>query len=657
MRPPSHIWPPAFLILAALLVFGSTLWGSPITDDVIIQKWLATAGDGAWLTPLPFMGGSYWRPLGALTMSIGDSHAVQRAINLAMACGFALTLWGIARKAAPVLTREAPIVATMLCAVFALHPAMSEAVGWVSARFDLGMALFSALALLCTLGGRFALAGVMAFCALLFKDSAPFALAGVVLVSMFAMDRKSAIKAVAAILSAGAAWLAWRSSIAGLGGSELARKAAEAMITPDGAENFLQALRGYVHLLAFPWTGVDNLHGRVEATSWTLISGLASCGLILGAILAPAFRPGRISAALAAASIPVLAVALLGASQNSGQWILQDRYLASTLPFLALATLWFLESRIGILALRPRGCRAMAAIALAVATCTAWNTTAWVDQKTLEARSWQRNPDNPAAAYLHLVALYNDGKWEQADAPSRAVLEYMRPQNMSEDRSRRAVFLRVAVLAEQGRHDEALSVREEWTRVGLGYPLLDARAAVSAFKLGRCEQATQWFDAQYFLSESQGDKLFSELAALSKSCKAESPSVLSARLAYKAYLSGKHGEAAKLAKESILALDGDGRKDLIPVVRGLLALSAARSGDGDTALALVTEDKAKNVRFDKRMHAAEAWSLIPRGQGHCPDARDAFTRYMLSGKVQDDEETTYSLMSRLKNSECSPTLK
>ncbi|WP_372015825.1 tetratricopeptide repeat protein [Pseudoxanthomonas sp. 10H] len=172
------------LVLAALVVlaYGGVIHNGYVWDDryfLLDFAWFDSAGSAVRTAFSPlFQNQSYVRPIPLLTlfaegMLAGRNPAVSHAVNVLihLACAFLVFL--LARDA---LRRTGRAEATArwsalaLAAFFAVHPALSEAVIWVSSRFDLVATLFMLLGLWVATRERWpawAVAGGVAGCFLL----------------------------------------------------------------------------------------------------------------------------------------------------------------------------------------------------------------------------------------------------------------------------------------------------------------------------------------------------------------------------------------------------------------------------------------------------------------------------------------------------------
>ncbi|HJU43437.1 MAG TPA: hypothetical protein VJ691_11505 [Vicinamibacterales bacterium] len=120
----------------------------------LARAWILRESDsGAWWTE-PGLEVKYFRPLVVLTFLADrlvwrDVAAGYRATNLALHVATTLMVFALARRLLP--SRESAVVAA---ALFALHPAHSEAIVWVSARTDLLCTLLYGAALLAYVRAR-----------------------------------------------------------------------------------------------------------------------------------------------------------------------------------------------------------------------------------------------------------------------------------------------------------------------------------------------------------------------------------------------------------------------------------------------------------------------------------------------------------------------
>lgn len=145
-----------FLLLAGLvaLAYGAAIDNEYVWDDryfLVDFAWMDSLAS-AWRTafsPL-FMAEAYVRPLPLLTLYADNLFGVHRAavshgVNIALHFATASLVFLLARDAVRQMAHESqggskPALAA--AALFAVHPALTEAVVWVSSRFDLLATLF-----------------------------------------------------------------------------------------------------------------------------------------------------------------------------------------------------------------------------------------------------------------------------------------------------------------------------------------------------------------------------------------------------------------------------------------------------------------------------------------------------------------------------------
>lgn len=198
-----------FVALAGLilLAYAAALGNDYVWDDrwfLVDFAWLDSPA-AAWRTafsPL-FMGDSYVRPLPLLTLYADNlfgehraavSHGVNIIIHFASACLVYLLARDAIRRCFPSPGIE-QWAAFASASLFAVHPALTEAVVWVSSRFDLMVTLFtlaglwlstrdrwSDVGLALAMGGIFALAAFSKELAVVFP----------VLLALFVVLRSSA---------------------------------------------------------------------------------------------------------------------------------------------------------------------------------------------------------------------------------------------------------------------------------------------------------------------------------------------------------------------------------------------------------------------------------------------------------------------------------
>ena len=150
-----------FLVLAALvlLAYGGVLQNGYVWDDryfLLDYAWLDTMGSAfrTAFSPL-FQNEAYVRPFPLVTLYAegllaGRNPAVSHAVNGLIHLACSMLVYLIAHDALLRTGRSdvrSRLVALALASFFAVHPALSEAVIWVSSRFDLLSTLFMLLGL------------------------------------------------------------------------------------------------------------------------------------------------------------------------------------------------------------------------------------------------------------------------------------------------------------------------------------------------------------------------------------------------------------------------------------------------------------------------------------------------------------------------------
>jgi hypothetical protein len=146
------------LVLLCILCFLPTLFSPFFADDYLHIEHAARLGEalthgwilrvdtaGAWWTP-PGLSVQYFRPLVVLSFAIdrflyGDHALGYHVTNLLLHVTTTLLLWGIARRVI-----GAGFAAWAAAALFAIHPAHTVAIGWISGRTDVLATVFYAAA-------------------------------------------------------------------------------------------------------------------------------------------------------------------------------------------------------------------------------------------------------------------------------------------------------------------------------------------------------------------------------------------------------------------------------------------------------------------------------------------------------------------------------
>ncbi|KAF1697886.1 hypothetical protein CSC62_08105 [Pseudoxanthomonas jiangsuensis] len=180
--------PGAYLVIVVLvlLAYGLVIENGYVWDDryfLVDYTWIDTIPDAIKASLQPLFGQrAYVRPLALFTLYLeaiasGRNPAVSHAVNLLLHLLSSLLVYVIARRAwADSMQGRGGWVSLLAGALFAVHPALTENVAWISSRFDLLATLF-ALAAIWLAGSRvadwpraFGVAGLF-FLAALCKES------------------------------------------------------------------------------------------------------------------------------------------------------------------------------------------------------------------------------------------------------------------------------------------------------------------------------------------------------------------------------------------------------------------------------------------------------------------------------------------------------
>lgn len=353
--------------------------------------------------------GGYYRPLMLVSLALdralaGFDPVVAHLHNLLWHLGAVLLLHALLRR----VVRD-PLAAAAGAALFAVHPAVVEAVQWIAGRNDpmAAVFLFAGLLLLSAPErgrGATAAGGLAVFAALLCKESvalAPVLLAGV----SWARNRSFGDRAAhGAVLVALAAYLALR-ALAGVGlppGAGLART----------VEVLPVSLAFYAEKLVWPVDLVPALHlGWPPPTPWLALAG----ALLVAALLVVAGGRRALAGLLFAALTWAPALAALAALG-----LLADRYLYLPLAGLGLALAAALEGR------RAAG-PVFALVLVAGAALSSRQLPAWKDDETLWLSTLRRHPHSGYAAGAYAKLLEDEGRLDEAVAWYRAATQPPRP--------------------------------------------------------------------------------------------------------------------------------------------------------------------------------------------------------------------------------------
>ena len=317
-----YVWDDHFFV-------GDTLWVGDIRA-ALESAFSPLFGQRAYVRPIPLL------MLHLEAMAFNRSPAVPHAVNIALHIATTSLVYLLARRAATKSgqspTDAAAWIPILLAGWFAVHPALSETIIWVSSRFDLLATLFMLLALwvaglnLSDWRRAFAV-GALFFIAALCKESAavlPMALGVQALLLATAQRNDNRInlrdaftarelKCYAVIIGAGLVYLVIRHYV--LTGAELMDLRAPS--PQERLARIVASLWKYVQLTAVPFVGNSPHH----AFEWSPNATLAHYAL-------------QISFSVAL----LLGIAILAFKRlPAGWWLLV--WLAAYLPVLHLVPL------------------------------------------------------------------------------------------------------------------------------------------------------------------------------------------------------------------------------------------------------------------------------------------------------------------------------
>jgi tetratricopeptide (TPR) repeat protein len=397
------------------------------------------------LTTLSFL--SNWR-------QAGETPRVYHATNLALA-GIAaglvaalLLAWGLG-----------PMLAGLGAALYAAHPARSEAVLWIAARSELLMTVFALLALVAAQRLRGALRWPA--CALAAVAAAYSKEQGFVLVALVpllpGLSRRERVAALATLLAALSAAFAWRWHVLGApgpgGGMQVLPNATPLELAGFG----LHHLGRYVRLLFWPAPLINEYDDPVPPVGWTW-GVLGAAVALLGPVLLAARRP---RAAFAVLSFVVPLVPVLNVVYRTGE-IFAERFLCLPLAgFAALAAL-------GAAALPRRfaavAASALAAVVLVLAARFYDRARDWTSQRVLVEAGLRDAPDVGGSHHMVAADLLDEFGLNQPDPDdlARAGQYLVRALELSPQRSGAAMSLGKTRLrrAARAKDDDPARVRD-----------------------------------------------------------------------------------------------------------------------------------------------------------------------------------------------------
>jgi protein O-mannosyl-transferase len=423
------LWVCLALLLATLAAYLGSLGNGPVWDDraLVLDNRNLRSLAGAWRILTADLwsatdqaeSSSFYRPVAMLTFLVntlvgGGGAASYRLGNVLLHAANAMLLAGVVRRLAKTSWAGAGLVAL----VWALSPACSEPVLWISGRFDLLVVTFALIALLSSrMAGKVGLAILLlsVACGLLSKES--FIAVTPVLAFDDLVVRRRPLRELwpkyLAIAIISGVYLAARSLI---------EIPSAAVVTQTGvravAESFLFLVGLFVRVLAWP-DRLDPFRPYASPPVWRLL--LTGAGLCSACAAAAAFWSRahvRDRGAVAAFGLFWFALATLpSAVVGPNLDMVGDRYvyLPSVGVFVALA------AAVAEIEVARRRFAAglgllVSAICGAEGCVTARHAPDWRDDETLARSSLESSPENPnALSWLGRLAAQK-GDLSTADA-------------------------------------------------------------------------------------------------------------------------------------------------------------------------------------------------------------------------------------------------
>jgi len=415
----------ASIIALALFAYAGVVHNGYVWDDryfLVDYTWIGNIPDAfkASLEPL-FGQRSYVRPLALFTLYLeailsGRNPAVSHAINLLIHIASALLVYLLARRAWYESGRgRAGWVPGVVAAFFAVHPALTENVVWISSRFDL-LATFFALCALAVAGSgvrdwiKVPAVGLLFLLAALCKESVavlPAVLGVMVLLRTAALEgrsrvrlpdafRRDYLRLYAALVVGGFLYLLVRRYV--LSGAQLIT------YEPSSFEQHLVwmgvSVFEYTKLTLVPFVGNSPHHSFVWNDAmgfgdywWQVVLGFLPLVVALG-LVAVRRREGWWLLAWLVSYLPVLHLVTLTIGGN----IVHQRFMyLPTAALLALAPYVLADLRVSDAGKRAALLISGALILLSVVVCrtivpawkddtTLWKWTVAMDPGSVEAR-------------------------------------------------------------------------------------------------------------------------------------------------------------------------------------------------------------------------------------------------------------------------------
>ncbi len=456
-------------------------WLAPLVFGVVTLAWLPSLGGGwvwddhvlfegvtAWNDPFRLLGqdlfgavggesSHIYRPLQILSHLLGYSPwggpFGERIINLGL---HLLTVAGVA--AVSLRCGAARTSALLGAAAFGLHPGVSEAVAWVSARPDLlgGVLVMGAFAGM--LRGRFLGPGLLLF-------AAPFAKESLLLTPLALL-----------VMALGMRRLPWKAlvlSVAGVGAYLLARHAAQVPFPVGAARSATLETTGGVMLRGLELLVIP---GSADALPLLTLHPLLGGGALLVGCSLLVLSWGRPAVAILTASLLLLAPQVAAASQIQ---LVGDRYFYGVFAGLGVVLAW------GHSALSSRSPLAVALwiLPLALLPGALLRAQDWRSDKALFSASLHRNPQNPHAAFHVAYDLHLREKNCLAALPLYRLAVEVEP---------RAGNNLQACLLDLGRDAEAAAMGEDQARRDSKRPTPASNTARAFLNLGNLTEAEKW---------------------------------------------------------------------------------------------------------------------------------------------------------------------
>jgi hypothetical protein len=364
------------------------------------------------------MSNPYYRPVTTLTFAVealtwGDNPAGYHATNILLHLAACILLFLTAKHFMNVSAAFAA------AALFAVHPANSEPVAYISARADLLCGVFLLLSFLSYLRfsetslRRYFAVSLLAFTAALFSKIVAILLPVLLFVYLFLPERRIGAwwKHLLPYLAVAITFMAIRSSVV-----EMDQWGGDPLVTRLATSGTL--MLAYIRYTVFPF-GMkvfydlpirDSFSDPVVAVSWTVLAGIGVSALLLlrrhqAAFLGIAWYFGAL--------LPVSGLVMF-----LYPTLIADRYLYIPLLGISLALGAMLEKIIGFDFFRRHRTSAQTIFALcllAVAVHTAGRVTLWRDGLTFWEHAAQNAPSNPIPLGNYGLKLIQAKRFDEAE--------------------------------------------------------------------------------------------------------------------------------------------------------------------------------------------------------------------------------------------------